>query len=128
MSAEVGRRGGLHKPRGSKKGRSGLRDSAGAISSGPFSYGGAAAIGFVVGSISFLIGDAILSPHPGALQELPVFLFCSGGGAIFLAAAAIAANYIIGRKIRAQRELARTSNRSHAEFLQNRHFRDESTV
>ncbi len=123
MSVE-GRRGdSLHQLRKTEKSRSGVRDCVDAISYGPLSHGGTAAIGLVVGSLAFLVGDAILSSHPGALHELPVLLLCSGGGAAIFLATAVVANYIVGRQIRTERELIR-ANAPSAEALQNIHFRD----
>jgi hypothetical protein len=67
------------------------------MSYGPFRYAHALIIGFILGSILFLIGDATLPQHD-VVQELPYLLLLAGSGAAAVLLLAMAANYVIGRR------------------------------
>jgi hypothetical protein len=85
-----------------------LKDWLDASSYGPFGHLQALLVGFIVGSIAFLIGDAALNPTPGQRTELPIFLAFAGGASVLLLCLAIVGNYLIGRRIREEVELERT--------------------
>jgi hypothetical protein len=78
-----------------------------ACSYGPFGYLQAIVIGFISGSIAFLIGDAAFNSAPGQKSELPILLAFAGGGALLLMGLAIFGNYLIGRRVRDEVELER---------------------
>ena len=70
------------------------------MSLGPFGYMQAAVIGFVGASILFVVGDAIVPEQHNVVAELPMLLVLAGVGALIALLLAMAANYVIGRRIR----------------------------
>lgn len=76
-----------------------------AISYGPFGYLQSAVVGFILGTVLFLLlfksdsGD-------GGTAMLPVLLMCAGGLSMLLLLGAVGGNYVIGRRIREARELS----------------------
>src|SRR5206468_2040733 len=77
-----------------------------AMSYGPFGHVRSVALGFVLGSLAFIIGDAALSPHPG-LNELPFYIACAVGGAALTLCFAMLGNCLIGSRVRDEVELQR---------------------
>lgn len=74
---------------------------------GPFNCPKWAVLGCVVGTICFMITDAIVNAHPGQLDEVPTVLTCAAVGAILLPLIAFIANYVIGRPIRDELDIQR---------------------
>ena len=76
------------------------------MSAGPFSYVHALVTGFLLGSFVFLVFAA--SSRDGANPDrVPLLLACIAVGAVILASAAAAANYVLGRRRLIARELRR---------------------
>jgi hypothetical protein len=80
-----------------------------AISYGPFGVLQSLLVGFLLGCLVFVIGDALVSPDPGHVGDLPALLLCVGGGTALVLAVAMAENYRIGKAVRQQMELDRAT-------------------
>lgn len=78
------------------------------MSLGPFGYIQAAVIGFVSAGILFVLGDAIVPEQHNVMEELPLLLILAGAGALVALLLAMAANYVIGRRIRDAMEVRDT--------------------
>lgn len=74
-----------------------------AMSYGPLQYLRSATVGFIMATVLFLIGDASVKQHD-LQQELRFFLAIAAAGAVAGWLVAIAANYLVGREIRDERE------------------------
>ena len=75
-----------------------------AVSYGPFGSIQSAVVGFILGTVAFRVRDAFVAEH-NVVVELPLLLMLSLGGALALLTVAMAANYMIGRRVRDEVEL-----------------------
>lgn len=89
-----------------KSGRFLFAGWARAIAYGPFGYLHSLIAGFLVGNVAFLIIVAPGSDGSG-LDKLPTLLTFTAGGVILLLLLTLAANFMIGRRIRDELELHR---------------------
>lgn len=81
-----------------------LAETFDAMAYGPVGFAQSALVGFISASVAFLIGDASVKQRD-VVHELPVFLLIAAAGTLAGLLVAVAVNYAIGRRIRAEREL-----------------------
>lgn len=79
------------------------------IQYGPFSYVLSIAIGFVIGTMAFLIGDATVDSAvaANASAQMPILLACAGGGTLVSVCVTTIANLVVGAAIRNGLEMQR---------------------
>ena len=85
-------------------GRSAIARTLKAVSSGPFGLIQSAIVGFIAGTIAFVIGYAIVAEQ-NPVEGLPLLVTLAFGAAAGAIVVATAANYVIGRRIRDETEL-----------------------
>lgn len=85
-------------------GRSAIARTLKAVSCGPFGLIQSAIVGFIAGTVAFLIRYAIVAEH-NPLEGLPLLITLALGTTAAAVAVATAANYVIGRRIRDDTEL-----------------------
>jgi hypothetical protein len=71
---------------------------------GPLSYLQPIIVGFIAGSVIFLIGD-LARTEANVVEELPLVLISAGAGAAGLLLFALAANFVIGKRVLDELEL-----------------------
>ena len=85
-------------------GRSAIARTLKAVSCGPFGLIQSAIVGFIAGTIAFVIGYAIVAEQ-NPVEALPLLVTLAFGAAAGAIVVATAANYVIGRRIRDETEL-----------------------
>jgi hypothetical protein len=76
------------------------------MSYGPFDYPRSLVIGFIAGTMGFILAGTLGDGYKD-VDQLPIFAGWTAAGTLLAAAATAIANYVVGKRIKAEKDFQR---------------------